>query len=229
VGEISKLLFGTLDENDSEYYDERIRQFESNSEDTTELLKQQVSVIKSTLGASNVTLADVAYNDKLVRDGLTDIQIYLDSLSSETARKLSIFEAKFLVEKHIIQVNNALTLLQRNVDFLLDSVLHAQAGKVQPQLVPPKLLLESLRESQASFPRDTILPFTLSPDSTSLVYKVCDVTVYVQNGRLSYVVSVPLIDKGEFKAYYLVPIPIPVGKEKLGYMRTENPVLCVDK
>ena len=107
---------------------------------------------------------------------------------------------------------------------MLDSVLHAQAGKVQPQLVPPKLLLEALKESQASFLRDTLLPFTLSPDSKSLVYKLCDVTVYV-----SYVVSVPLIDKGEFKAYYLVPIPIPVGKDKLVFIRTEKPVLCVYK
>ena len=100
---------------------------------------------------------------------------------------------------------------------------------MQPQLVTPKLLLESLRESQASFLRDTILPFTLSPDSTSLVYKVCDVRVYVQNGRLSYVVRVQLIDKGECKAYYLVPIPIPVSKDKLVYIRAEKPVLCVDK
>jgi hypothetical protein len=87
VGEISKIRFGTLDENDAEYYDEQIRHFECNSEDTTELLKQ-VYVIKSTLGALNITLADVVHNDKLVKQGLVDIQTYLDSLSSETARKL---------------------------------------------------------------------------------------------------------------------------------------------
>jgi hypothetical protein len=106
-----------------------------------------------------------------------------------------------MIDKHITQVNIALNLLQRNVDLLLNSVLHAQTGKVQPQLVPSKLLLESLRESQGSFPRDTLLPFTLSPDLTSLVYRVCEVQVFIHNGRLSYVVSVPLIDKGEFKAY----------------------------
>ena len=229
VGKISKILFGTLDENDAKYYDEQIRQFEHNSEDTTELLKQQVYVIKSTLGALNVTLADVEHNDKLVKQELVDIQTYLDSLSSETAGKLTIFEAKFMIEKHITQVNNALTLLQRNVDLLLDSVLHAQTGKVQPQLVPPKLLLESLWESQASFPWDTILPFALSADSASLVYKVCDVQVYIQNGRLSCVISVPLIDKEEFKAYYLIPIPIPANKGKLVYIRTEKSILCVDR
>jgi len=192
-------------------------------------MKQQIYVIKSTLGALNVTLADMAHNDKLVRQGLTDIQEYLNSLASETSRKLTMVEVKFMIEKHITQVTNALTLLQRNVDLLLDSVIHAQAGKVQPQLVPPKLLLEALRESQASFPRDTTLPFALSADSASLVYKVCDVRVYIQNSRLSYVISIPLIDKGEFKAYYLVPIPIPVNKDKLIYVRVEKSILCVDK
>jgi hypothetical protein len=228
VGEISKVLFGTMDENDAEYYDEQIRHFERNSKDTTDLLKQQVYVIKSTLGALNITLADVTHNNKLVKQGLVDIQTYLDSLSSETTEKLTIFEAKFMIEKHITQVTNALTLLQRNVDLLLDSVLHAQVGRVQPQLVPPKLLLQSLRESQVSFPRDTILPFALSADSTSLVYKVCDVQVYIQSGKLSYVVSIPLIDKGQFKAYYLVPILIQVDKDKLVYIRTEKSILCVD-
>ena len=228
VGEISKVLFGTMDENDVQYYDEHIRHFERNSEDTTELLKQQAYLIKSTLGALNITLVDVTHNDKLVKQGLVDIQTYLDSLSSETAEKLTIFGAKFMIEEHITQVTNALTLLQRNVDLLLDSILHAQAGKVQPQLVPPKLLLQSPRECQASFPRDTILPFAPNADSASLMYKVCDVQVYIQNGKLSYVVSIPLIDKGQFKAYYLVPIPIQVNTDKLVYVRTEKSILCVD-
>jgi hypothetical protein len=204
-----------MDDRDVEYYDEQIRHYESNAEDTTDLMKQQLYVGKSTFGALNVTLADIAHNDKLLRQGLTDIQAYLNSLASETSRKLTMFEAKIMIDKHITEVTNALTLLQRNVDLLLDSVIHAQARKVQPQLVTPKLFLEALRESQASFPRDTTLAFALSADCASLVYKVCDIQVFIQNSRLSYVISIPLIDKGEFKAYYLVPIIIPVNKDKL--------------
>jgi hypothetical protein len=44
VAEISKVLFVTLDEYDADY-DENIRHFESNSEDTTELWKQKVYLI----------------------------------------------------------------------------------------------------------------------------------------------------------------------------------------
>ena len=171
----------------------------------------------------------MAHNDKLVKQGLLEIQAYRDSLSTETAKRFTLMEAKFMIEKHITLLNNALTLLQRNVDLLLDSVLHAQSGKVQPQLVPPKLLLTSLRESQASFPRDTILRFELSTDSTDLVNRVCDVQVYIQNGKLDCVVSISLIYKGEFKVYYLAPVPISVSPDKLVYIMTEKSVLCIDR
>ncbi len=146
---------------------------------TTELLKEQVYIIKTTSGALNIPLMDITHNDKVVKQRLVEIQVYLDSLSTETTKRFTLMEVKFMIQKYITLVNNALALLQRNVDLLLDSVLHAQAGKVKPQLVPPKLLLTSLRESQASFPRNTILPFALSTDSTDLVYRVCDVQVYI--------------------------------------------------
>jgi len=74
-----------------------------------------------------------------VRRGLSDIQTYLDTLSSETARKLDIFEATIIKEKHITQFSNALTILHRNIDLVLDSVLHAQSGSIQPKIVPLNL------------------------------------------------------------------------------------------
>ena len=61
------------------------------------------------------------------------------------------------------------------------------------------------------------------------MYWLCDVQVYIQNGELNYVVSIPLIDKGEFKAYYLAPVPISVSPDKLVYIVTERSVLCIDK
>jgi hypothetical protein len=111
VGQINKILFGTLDENDAVYYNEQIRKFEETSDDLTDLLKPQVCVIKTTLEAFNDRPTDTEHNDKLVQKGLFDIKTYLDSSSAETAGTLSTFEAKFLIEKHITQVNNAPTVL----------------------------------------------------------------------------------------------------------------------
>jgi hypothetical protein len=40
IGEISKVLFGILDNEDAAYYNEQIKHFEENSDDMTKLLKQ---------------------------------------------------------------------------------------------------------------------------------------------------------------------------------------------
>jgi hypothetical protein len=49
IGEISKILFGTMDNDDAKYYNEQIKHFEENSDDITKLMKQQLVVVKSTL------------------------------------------------------------------------------------------------------------------------------------------------------------------------------------
>jgi hypothetical protein len=53
--------------------------------------------------------------------------------------------------------------------------------------------------------------------------------MYLQNYRLSYGVSVLLVNKGEFMEYHLVPVPIPVNKNKQIYIRPAESILCVDK
>ena len=133
-----------------------------------------------------------------------------------------------MIEKHVTQVNNALTILQRNIDLLLDSAVHAQTGGIQPQIVSPHLLLEYLQGSQPFFPRDTIPPFPLNKGSTSMIYKVCETKVYIKNNKLGYVISTPLVNKGEFRAYYLVPVPIQINKDKQVYIRTVKSIMCVD-
>jgi hypothetical protein len=52
-----------MDEDDKKYYNEQMKQLEQNSADTTTLLKQQLNVIKSSLGAVNNTLTDIAFNE----------------------------------------------------------------------------------------------------------------------------------------------------------------------
>jgi hypothetical protein len=79
IGEISKVLFGTMDNDDAKYYNEQIRQFEENSDDITKLLKQELIVVKSTLGAINNILTDMEYNQKKVEDGLIQVKNFLVS------------------------------------------------------------------------------------------------------------------------------------------------------
>jgi hypothetical protein len=48
-----------MDDDNTKYYNEQIKLLEQNSEDMNTMLNQQLSVIRSPLGAVNSTLADV--------------------------------------------------------------------------------------------------------------------------------------------------------------------------
>jgi hypothetical protein len=72
-------------------------------------------------------------------------------------------------------------------------------------------------------------PFSLSKDSASVINRICDVHVYISQGILGYVVTMPLVNRGIFKALRLIPLPILTDKNKFVYIETENQILYVDE
>ena len=70
--ELSKILFGTMDEDDAKYFIDQIKLFEQNSEDMNTLLKQQLFVVRSSLRAVNTLRtgdADLRFYVTTVQDG----------------------------------------------------------------------------------------------------------------------------------------------------------------
>ena len=229
IGELSKILFGTMDDDDAKYYNEQIKAFEQNSGDLTTLMKQQVSVVKSSLGAINNTLSDVEYNEKLIRGEMVKVSDYLSNLKADTDTKLNLVNTKVEVEGHILKVNLAMNAIQRKLDLLINSVINAQKGILQPQIVSPSTLIEALLKSVPAFPKDTTLPFPLSKDSTHLVNRLWELQVYVKRGILGYIILMPLVNRGDFNIYRSIPIPVPLDRNKYLYIDTGKSFLWMDQ
>jgi hypothetical protein len=138
------------------------------------LLKQQLSVVRSSLGAVNNTLADVEYNENLLKEGMGKVIKYMDTLRLETNEKMNLVSTKIEVERHILRVNNAINALQRKLDILIDSVMNGQRGVLEPQVISLITLMDVLIKSVSAFPKDTILPFPLSKNSAHLLLRLCD-------------------------------------------------------
>jgi hypothetical protein len=229
MGELSKILFGTMDETDARYYNEQIRLFEQNAEDTTTLMKQHLYVVKSSLGAINNTLSDLEYNEQLLREGVSNITGHMDAVESETRKITDTFSAKVEIEGHVLRVNNAMDTWQRKLDLLVASVGTAQKGVLQPQIISPFSLMEALMKSVTALPKDVMFPFPLSKDSAYLVLKVCNLQVYISKEVLVYVVHVPLVNRDQFDIYKLIPIPLPLNQVRFLYLDTGNSFLWIDK
>jgi hypothetical protein len=137
--------------------------------------------------------------------------------------------AKITIESHIARATEALNNLQRQLDILINSIVDARKGILQPQVIPPSLLMDALTQSIPYFPKDTVAPFPLSKNSANLLYRVCDVHVYIYEGTLGYVITLPLVNRGVFKIFNMIPIPIHLETTKFVYINTEESILCIDQ
>jgi hypothetical protein len=229
IGEISKILFGTLDADDAEYYNAQIKQFEEEAGDMTNMLKQQLSIVKASLGTVNSTISDMEYNNRVIQEGLSKVKGYIERFSTDTETKFNLLDVKITIEGHIARVNHAMEAIHRNLDLMIESVLNAQKGILQPQIVSPRVIIETLQKSSPMFPKDTMAPFTLSKDSSNLLLRICDVHIYLKNGILSYIISLPLINRGIFRTFRLIPLPVEVENNRFVYIEPSTRVLYIDQ
>jgi hypothetical protein len=141
---------------------------------------------------------------------------------SKTAQATSALADKISVEGHIARVIEDLNALQRSLVVLVDSIINARKGILQPQEVPPNLLMDALTRSIPSFPKETTALFPLSKDSINLLYKICDIHVYLSDGILGYIVELPLVNRGNFRILKMIPIPVALDSNKFLYIDKLN-------
>jgi hypothetical protein len=127
----------------------------------------------------NNTLTDIAFNEQSIKEGMTKNKDYLQNLEKEPRKIFDAFNAKVEIEGHILRVSNAMNVIQGNFDMHINSILNAQRGTVQPQIISPKELMDKLIRNAPAFPEDTTLPFSMSKDSTHLLFRLCSLQVYI--------------------------------------------------
>jgi vacuolar-type H+-ATPase subunit I/STV1 len=70
VGSSSKILFGTLSDEDATYYKNKISELHSEQISVLKVAKEQMMVVRSSLQTVNFTLADVAANEIQLSENL---------------------------------------------------------------------------------------------------------------------------------------------------------------
>jgi hypothetical protein len=53
--------------------------------------------------------------------------------------------------------------------------------------------------------------------------------VYINEGILGYVITLPLIGRGLFQVYKMIPMPIYLGNNKFAYIEAGEANLCADQ
>jgi hypothetical protein len=69
----------------------------------------------------------------------------------------------------------------------------------------------------------------LSKDSTNLLYTMCDIHIYISEDILGYVITLPLVNRGSFKLFKMIPISMELEHKRFLYINTDESILCLDQ
>ena len=104
VGEVSKVLFGTLDEADAQFYEKHIDKLETEQKDFLRLAKEQMLIVKSTLGSINKTILDYTVNEQIMVNSLTKLQHQLNENLKLEEGALRLSNIRLSIDEHVNKV-----------------------------------------------------------------------------------------------------------------------------
>jgi hypothetical protein len=91
-GQVSHSLFGTLDSENEEIYNQKISQLGGEQVDLIKLSCEQMVIVKSTLKSVNRTLNDVSGNELVLEKGLDKLKKFINRENCEIREKYSRLE-----------------------------------------------------------------------------------------------------------------------------------------
>ena len=77
----------------------------------------------------------------------------------------TVFSLMLTIHEHAVHLIRAIEECRREYQILIDAVIDAQRGVIEPQLITPSQILEQIKNSQADMPNDVSLPFPRRPST----------------------------------------------------------------
>lgn len=201
VGQVSKILFGTLDEDDAKYYTSKIGELEGEQKTFLRVAHDQMLVIKSAITTFNSTMRDVQENERILKNGLLKLN---DRVNNVTLDLVDETQMIAMISEHRVQIERTIDECQNMLNLITDSLVHAQDGTLQPELITPMQIKKIMSNEHPYTGLD--YPVTLSSQE---LMKIITPHIYLQGKYLVYLLEIPLILPETYQMYKILPFPTP--------------------
>lgn len=221
VGKATKFLFGTLDEDDAEYYNERITQFTENEQHLVQILKDQSHVIQTTITNFNDTIRNLNINEKILKENMDKLEI----LSNQELNDIKLLGIKININEQLSNFIMLYVQFQLETQTIVNAILAARNGQLHPViLTPEKLMLELQNVSTHHYLNFPVMP---TIENAHLFLNFLTLNVFYRNERLIYVLSIPMTDSQEYDMYKLTPLPVHVADDKYIFIQPTKQYLAI--
>jgi ribosomal protein L10 len=176
-----------MDSEDASYYAEKISNLEKEQIDFLKLLKEQITVVKSTLRSLNSTLLAVSENERILSKSLSEMAKHINERDGEIKEMFTGTSMPLTVNEHTMQLERALSECRKEYDILIDAIVNSQKGILQPHIIKAAQIMNQIKATQADIPSDLSLPIPLSATYQSLIVNMIVLDVFIKDGFRVYV------------------------------------------
>ena len=206
VGKISRVMFGTMDEDSEIEVKELIEIAANNTNSVANLLANQTKYVISEFGNTYTAISKLEH-----------------LLKSLTLKQAKLFNEAAL-QSALSMLSDNIIQFELDTTTLIDSVLFVQLGILHTKLV----LLDEIETlaHKVSKMRDAMYLTHLTQGTFADIIKVSELTIILKNGTLFYRLVIPLLDFARLDLYRATSLPIRQGhlqdKSTFGYIWPEN-------
>lgn len=189
VGEIQRVLFGTLTEKDGRIIEEMIELSANDTRKVAKLLANQTEIIQTEfLGVNKRVTA--------VENRLTELIKESDKVKWNW--RLAVAHEALVEEVTQYEIDNEL---------LVEAIMLASTGAIHPRIFPDEQVGKSAEIIQDANV-EAEFPLSSSETTVTKVTEISEVKILLTNESMTYILEIPLLDFGGYNLYRIHPFPV---------------------
>lgn len=204
IGTVLKHIFGTMDNEDAQYYDKAINQVLKDDHQIYSLMKDQIQVTQSAIQNFNTTIKKLNQNEKIVSQNFKTLNSFIQNVN-ET---ISLVETRAKFNTHFNALNTMSTDLYDNLDVLINAILFAKQNVLHPSIITPKQVYQELTTNLNHLKQSKEFPLPLNLEDIHLLIDISTLDVFYINYKLVFILNIPLVSPHEYELYHVMPLPV---------------------
>jgi hypothetical protein len=204
IGSLSRSLFGTLSDEDGQYYSKQIALLNKGQTALANLAKENLYVVQHKIHGleQEIVNSHVALNKTM---NLLKNTIRISNDLSSLWHHIEFTRDGISV---LNEIESRLDLYQEIYHTLSDIVYAARLGHLHPSMITTSRLQQIIRQIEDLHPQYEF-PIPITHARADKLTQVADVHLGHKDGHFLVEISIPLLDKFHTELYKMHPLPIP--------------------
>lgn len=197
IGSGSKIIFGTMDQKDSDFIYGAISELEYKQKESITILEDQTTILSNTVNNFNKTMQELKRAETEINEGLSKINNNSINLKQNL--------------EHTLEMVNYFSMLvidtEIDLNLLVNIVMFTKVGKIHPSVIPAEIFLSKLKESEVNLPMEMFYPVHLKEENINILLEISKISSFVQSDQLIFIIKVPITNQEEYELFNMIPIP----------------------